>query len=70
MAIGKNVKFYLYAAKRSGPYKGKRLLVINYTYEGDQNHTLKDLVDFLSEKKVDLSVVELPSCFATFTKVQ
>lgn len=66
----KSDKFYVYAAKKSGFYKGKRLLGVNLSWEGDVNSlTLQDLIEFLNEKNIDLSTVVLPPAFTTFAKV-
>jgi len=69
MARSKSSKFFLYAAKKSGYYKGKRLLGINHAYEGGVDSlTVKDLVDFLKDEKIELSNVALPGGFITTAK--
>ena len=66
----KTEKFFIYAAKKSGRNKGKRLLGVNHLYEGGTDSlTLQDLVDFLKEKDIDLSTVKLPESFITVAKV-
>jgi hypothetical protein len=70
MSRKKAEKFFIYAAKKSGHYKGKRLLGVNHSYEGGaDNLTLEDLVEFLKGKNIDLSSVALPSSFTTVAKV-
>lgn len=70
MSRNKTDKFYLYAAKKSGYYKGKRLLGVNHSYEGGtENLTLQDLIEFLRERNIYLSAVVLPSSFITVAKV-
>jgi hypothetical protein len=70
MTTKKTEKFFIYAAKKSGNYKNKRLLGVNHSYEGGtENLTFQDLVDFLKEKNIDLSTVALQSSFITVAKV-
>jgi hypothetical protein len=65
----KTDKFFLYAAKKSGYWKDKRLLGINYLYTGSVDDlTLQDLLDFLTEKSVSPSAVRLSHTFSTFAK--
>lgn len=65
----KSEKFFIYAAKKSGRYKGKRLLGVNGAYEGGtEDLTIQDLVDFLRGEKIELTKVALPSSFATVAK--
>ncbi|MCC7004891.1 hypothetical protein IT397_03170 [Candidatus Nomurabacteria bacterium] len=62
-------KFFIYAPARRGPFKGKRLLGVNDTYEGGTDKiTLKDLVEFLSQKGISLDRVTLPAAFTTAAK--
>jgi hypothetical protein len=63
----KNAKFFLYAAKKSGCWKDKRLLGVNHSYEGEV--TLQDLVDFLAAKNIDPNTVILPRVFSVYAKV-
>lgn len=66
----KDNKFYIYAPGKSGYYKGKRLMGVNYAYAGGiENLTVQDLIDFLKEKDVNPANVILPSGFKTSTKV-
>lgn len=66
----KKEKFFIYAAKKSGDYKGKRLLGVNHFYEGGtENITLRDLVEFLKEKNIELSTVVLPAAFTAVAKL-
>jgi hypothetical protein len=59
-------KFFIYAAKKYGHFKGKRLLGIKHTYkEGSENLTLQDLLDFLKDKDIEPSTVEFPDNFIT-----
>lgn len=60
-------KFFIYAAKKSGWTKGRRLLGINYAYVGGPV-SVQDLIDFLKEKNIEASKVQLPSNFSTFAK--
>ena len=66
----KTDKFFIYAAGRSGYYKGKRLMGVNHLYEGGtENLTLQDLIEFLREKNINPSTVVIPSSFMTVAKV-
>ena len=66
----KTEKFFLYAAGKSGRYKGKRLLGVNSQYKGrTDNLTLQDLADFLKENNIVFSTVALPSSFMTVVMV-
>jgi hypothetical protein len=66
----KTDKFYLYRVQKSGPYRGRRLLGINQSFEGDtENLTLQDLLQFLEERQIELSTVLLPPGFRTVAKV-
>jgi hypothetical protein len=70
MSRRKSEKFFVYAAKKSGIYKGKRLLGVNHSYEGGlDSSTLQDLIDFLKEKRIDPSTVEIPNGFITVAKI-
>lgn len=63
-------KFFLYAAGKSGYYKGKRLLGVNSQYKGRTGDpTLQDLLDFLKEYNIAPSAVPLPSSFMTVAMV-
>lgn len=49
--------------------KGERRLILNYSYEGDMNLNLKEILDFLKEKDIDPSKVTLKgSLFAIINK--
>jgi hypothetical protein len=66
----KTDKFFIYAAPKKGSGKGRRLLGVNYAYEGGaQNVTVQDLMEFLNENKIELSAVVLGSNFSTYAKV-
>lgn len=53
-------KFFIYDPKKSGFYKNKRLLGVNFSYKGDKNNiNLQDLFDFLKEQGVDLATIKL-----------
>lgn len=60
----KSDKFFIYAPKRSGYSKGKRLMGVNLT--GDKGHkdvNLQDLLDFLKKNEIDPAKVPLPGQF-------
>jgi len=62
----KSDKFFVYAPKKTGYFKGKRLLGIKHTYkEGAKNLTLQDLLDFLKEKGIEPAEVNFPDNFIT-----
>ncbi|MFA5935071.1 MAG: hypothetical protein WC827_04255 [Candidatus Paceibacterota bacterium] len=64
----KTDKFFLGAIQKSGRMKGKRLLSFNYAYSGDTSKiNLQDMIDFLKEKGVEPSSVEVPRNFITST---
>jgi hypothetical protein len=65
MAVSKSTKFRIYAAKKSGRLKNKRLLVCNEFYQGGDNITLQNLIDFLKEKQINPSSVEIRPGFST-----
>ncbi len=60
-------KFFIYAAKKSGYLKNKRLLGVNHRHAGAEL-TLQDLLDFLREKNVDPSSVIIFHNFTTYAK--
>ena len=63
-------KFFIYAPERSGKMKGCRSLGINNRYvNAVAGLTIKDLVDFLKESRIELSDVTLPSGFMTQTRL-
>jgi len=62
----KSDKFFIYAAEKSGYWKGKRLLGINHSYDGEAHFTIQDLVDFLKDKKIELSKVLLSDSFIAY----
>lgn len=62
----KTDKFFIYAPKKSGYRKGKKLLGVNHPADG---LTIQDLVEFLKEQGIPLSTVSLPSGFITTAKV-
>lgn len=63
--------FFLYDAQKSGRSKNKMLLGINNDYEGGtDNISLQDLINFLQEKNIDSSMVQLPNGFTTYVKVE
>ena len=62
----KSDKFFIYAAKKSGYWKGKRMLGVNDSYEGEARLTVQDLVDFLKDEEIELSKVVLSDSFITY----
>ena len=70
MRAKKSDKFFVYAPKKSGFWKDKRLLGINSSYEGGTDTiTIQDLVDFLKEKGIDPAKIVLPRGFVIYAKV-
>ncbi|HEY4518130.1 MAG TPA: hypothetical protein VJG48_00715 [Candidatus Paceibacterota bacterium] len=61
--------FFIYAAKKSGSLKGKRLLGVNHCSE-ERKLTLQDLLKFLAKNGIQPSDVELPGSFTTCAKVR
>lgn len=60
----KFTKFSLQAARKSGAYKNKMILCVNHCYEGDLDSiSLQDLLDFLQERKINLSDVKISAPF-------
>jgi len=67
----KNDPFFIYAAKANGYWKGKRLIGVNRTYEGDVGQlTLQDLLSFLNKHDVDPADVKIDQSFLTYAKVK
>ena len=66
----KSDKFCLRNAKKSGYWKDKIFISVNFKYEGNKDTiSLKDLMDFLAENKIDPSRVALDSGFMTTVKI-
>jgi hypothetical protein len=67
---GKKDPFFIYADPKKGQFKGRRLMGLNHTYEGNQEElTISDLMKFLKENNIDPSSVKLPTSFTTTVKV-
>ncbi|MFZ2038697.1 MAG: hypothetical protein WAV11_02065 [Minisyncoccia bacterium] len=63
----KKDKFFFYAKNKTGYLKDKILFGENSKYTGGPL-TLQDVIDFLKEKGIDPSRVELPRGYSAFAK--
>ena len=64
-------KFYILAPKKSGHWKNKSLIGVNYSYRGDPTSiTFQDLIDFLGEHKIDPSTIRIESGFMIVAEIK